>query len=126
MKECLRSKGKVCVITKEVLSKRSKYREEIIMEPVAPSSEEERDIICDAVDLYGFGSIWYCNGVYMLMFLRSDVATKYGSEAVKYLKERVPNYNWSFMSNEEWVKRDPMPKTTSILSRFGWRGDIKE
>lgn len=85
-------------------------------------TEQDKEAIYDACDLYGFTSIKYAeetDTMYIFYGLRSK-ALIVKDELYNYISKRCPNYNWCVMAVEEWNKRRPMPKTNNIFDMWDW------
>lgn len=87
------------------------------------------DAVADAFDKYGFEEVQYVptEDIMYLVFQtkRNDINEM--MEAVKYLKDRIPYYNWSYDRHGQFYHRMGSKRGHMfIVSCYGWGEDVIE
>ena len=87
------------------------------------------DVIADAFDKYGFEEIRYVprEDVMYLVFQTKRTDMEDMNEAVKFVKSRIPHYNWAYERHRPFYERvGNDPDTMFIVSYCGWKKEVLE
>lgn len=97
-------------------------RSEELSKCVPPIPEDEKEVIYEASDKFGFYSIAYYppTAIYLAMFPNNASATRYGKECQEFLAERIPTKRWSFADFDDWFNRNISDDLVDIYKNGSW------
>lgn len=87
------------------------------------------DVVADAFDKYGFLEIQYMpkDDMMYIIFQTGRDNTEEMKEAVSYLKDRLPFYNWSYDKHGPFHERVGFKRENIfIVSCCGWGEEVTE